>query len=154
MNVYRLTRKKHLNDFSGKGAALCGARWNSKGTEVIYASESRALAMAEVAVHLSLDTLPKDFVMLEIEIPDSVTFSPTISPDSLDSNWNMFPHQLNTQQIGDQFVNDNQYCVLKVPSAVVKGDYNLLINANHPDFQQIKVVSFEDFPFDQRYIYH
>jgi hypothetical protein len=62
-------------ELSGKGAALSGNRWNSKGTELIYCADSRALAMAEVAVHVSLSILPKDYVMVEIVIPTTVTIS-------------------------------------------------------------------------------
>lgn len=58
MKVYRLARRKYKIELSGKGAAKSGNRWNSKGTEVIYCADSRALAVAEVVVHLSLATLP------------------------------------------------------------------------------------------------
>lgn len=152
MKVYRLARLKHLSEFSGKGAALCGARWNSKGTEIIYTSNSRALAMAEVAVHLSLDNLPQDFVMLEIDIPDKLSFAPAILPASLPSDWNQFPHPLSTQLIGDQFVQEQQFCVVLVPSAIVRGDSNILINPNHPDFNKIRITGQENFPFDRRII--
>lgn len=154
MKVYRLTRRKFSHDFNGKGAAICGARWNSKGTEIIYTSESRALAMAEVAVHLSFDTLPSDFMMLEIDIPDTVAFAPTLTVDDLRPNWNVFPHDGNTQLIGDQFIQTNAFCVMKVPSAVVKGDFNILINPMHTDFGKISITDESDFPFDQRFVYH
>jgi RES domain-containing protein len=152
MKVYRLTRKRHLEEFSGKGAALCGARWNSKGTEIIYTSESRALAMAEVAVHLSLDNLPDDFVMLEIDIPDKLAFAPPILVDALDKNWNWFPHSQSTQVIGDRFIRENLHCTVRVPSAIVKGDCNILINPHHADFKKITITNVDDFPFDRRLI--
>jgi RES domain-containing protein len=152
MKVYRLTRKKHLGEFSGKGAALCGARWNSKGTEIIYTSESRALAMAEVAVHLSLDNLPDDFVMLEIDIPDKLSFAPPVSVNLLEKDWNWFPHPPSTQLIGDRFIRENAHCVISVPSAIVKGDCNILINPNHADFRKITITNIDDFPFDRRLI--
>ncbi|MFY8046747.1 MAG: RES family NAD+ phosphorylase [Chitinophagaceae bacterium] len=37
-----------------------------------------------------------------------------------------------------------------MPSAVTKGDYNLLINPAHPDFKKIKIKGVEKFPFDRR----
>lgn len=154
MKVYRLTRRKFIHDFNGKGAAICGARWNSKGTEIIYASDSRALAMAEVAVHLSFDILPSDFMMLEIDIPEAVAFAPAIFADDLHTSWNAFPHDATTQLIGDQFIQANAFCVLKVPSAVVKGDFNILINPFHSDFSMITITDESDFPFDRRFVYH
>lgn len=149
MRAFRLMRRKYPIELSGKGAAISGNRWNSKGTEIIYCAESRALAMAEVAVHISLATLPNDFVMVEVEIPSDVpvTYFPL---DELPESWNSFPHQLRTQNIGDEFVSRRKSCVLKVPSAVVPGDFNILINPHHPDFDSIQIVDQVDFPFDKR----
>lgn len=151
MKVYRLSRKKYAGELSGKGAALSGNRWNSKGVEMIYTSESRALAMAEVIVHLSLDVLPKDFVLLEIEIPDSIPIK-KLSTKKLPENWNAFPHHPATQKLGDAFIKDGMFAVFQVPSAVVNGDSNILINPNHPDFKKIKIASQHPFLFDQRLI--
>lgn len=149
MRVYRLSRKKHAGKLSGKGAALSGNRWNSKGVEMIYTSESRALAMAEVIVHLSLAVFPKDFVLLEIEIPDAIT-KKKLNLKELPEGWNAFPHHPATQQIGDAFIRDGQYAVLQVPSAVVNGDSNYLINPFHIDFEKISIQNATDFPFDNR----
>lgn len=149
MRVFRLIRKKYGIELSGKGAALSGNRWNSKGTVIIYCSDSRALAMAEVAVHLSLSILPKDYVMVEIDIPSSVSIT-YLTNAELPVGWNSFPHLLDTQKIGDDFVSARKNCVLKVPSAVVPGDFNYLINPHHPDFAAIKIIGQEDFPFDLR----
>ena len=72
MIVYRLSREKYKDRLSGYGASLYGQRWNSKGIEVIYTAQSRALANSEVAVHISLGILPKDYHMVEIDIPNSI----------------------------------------------------------------------------------
>lgn len=149
MRIFRLIRKKYGIQLSGKGAALSGNRWNSKGTELIYYADSRALAMAEVAVHLSLSILPKDYVMVEIEIPTSVSIV-SLTTDELPPSWNSFPHLLDTQKIGDDFVAERKSCVLKLPSAVVPGDFNFLINPHHADFASISIKGQEDFPFDSR----
>ena len=149
MEGFRLARKKYAIELSGKGASIAGARWNSKGTEIIYCAQSRALAMAGVAVHLSLATLPSDFVMLTIDIPDDIAME-EINVADLKSNWNIFPSDFSTPLLGDDFVRRNAACILKVPSAVVKGDCNFLINPHHPDFKKIKIIEQSDFPFDKR----
>lgn len=149
MIVFRLSKKKYAKDFNGKGAAMFGNRWNSKGIEIIYTAESRALAMAEVAVHLTLATLPSDYVMIEIEIPEKIKFD-TVDSKKLNWNWNSFPHKMDTQLIGDQLIHENKWCLLKVPSAVVKGDFNVLINPYHAGFKKIKIVKITPFPFDER----
>lgn len=149
MIVYRLAKGKYAQDLSGVGASLFGYRWNSKGIKVVYTASSRALAMAEVLVHLPLDLIPSGYLMLEIEIPTIIGIE-EIDVATLNEDWNRFPHSNQTKQMGDQFFRACQSCVLKVPSAVVKGDYNFLLNPIHVDMKLIKVVSVSEFPFDKR----
>ena len=149
MEVYRLSRVKYAAVLSGKGAAIKGARWNSVGVEIIYTAANRSLAMAEIAVHFTLATLPADYKMITIFIPDNISLL-KLNISDLPADWNMFPHPNSTQAIGDKFVADNKYCVLQIPSVVTYGDYNFLINPNHNDFAGIKITSVEKFPFDKR----
>ncbi len=149
MIVYRLSRKKYAKELSGKGAVLSGNRWNSKGIEIIYTSDSRALAMAEVAVHLTLATIPKDFVFLEISIPDTIEIL-ELNKKRLPKQWNSFPNHPETQILGDSFIREQKYAVMKVPSAVVQGDFNFLMNPHHPKFGGIKILAEFPFLFDQR----
>lgn len=149
MEAYRLSREKFAGTLSGKGAAIKGARWNSVGVEMIYTAANRSLAMAEVAVHFTIATLPDDYVMLTVFIPDSISLQ-KLDSRNLPAGWNLFPHLLTTQSIGDQFIAENKYCVFQVPSVVTQGDYNLLINPNHVEFGLIKIIETEKFPFDQR----
>jgi RES domain-containing protein len=126
-----------------------GGRWNSTGVEIIYTAESRSLAMAEVAVHFTLATLPEDYMMMTLAFPDTLSIHELRESD-LPSNWNVFPHLLTTQTIVDKFIQENKYGLLKIPSAVVKGDFNLLLNPNHKHFKKIQIVEIIKFPFDQR----
>lgn len=149
MRVYRLARKAYALPLSGEGAKLNGARWNTIGTEIIYTAETRSLAMAEVLVHLSLATLPTDFVIITIEIPDDLLIK-EIKTDDLPLNWNVYPHLSSTQKFGDEFVREGKYSLLKVPSVITPGEHNFLINPKNKDFSKIQVISTEAFPFDHR----
>ena len=149
MEVCRLVRQKYSKSLSGKGAALSGNRWNSKGVEMIYTAQSRALAMAEVLVHLPLHQLPSDYKMMCIEIRDSLDIK-TLKNKDLPKLWNALPPHIHSQKIGDDFIMQNQFIALKVPSAVVYGDFNFLINPYHADFSSISIKSVDDFPIDQR----
>lgn len=62
---------KYAKELNSIGARLFGGRWSSKGVEITYIAESRALSMSEVMVQLSLATLPNDYMRVEIEIPNS-----------------------------------------------------------------------------------
>ncbi len=149
MRVFRLSKRKYAKALDGKGAAKAGNRWNSKGTEMIYTAESRALAMAEVAVHLSWALLPKDYVMIEIEIPDTTPIY-TVQKENLADDWAMHPPRKSTQRLGDEFIGMQKYLIMQVPSAVVSGDLNYLINPNHKNFDVVKIKSIMPFIFDQR----
>lgn len=149
MELFRLTRTKFSKSLSGKGAAEKGARWNSNGIEMIYTAANRSLAMAEVAVHFTLATLPTDYLMMTIFVPDDIAIK-KLKISELSSDWNEFPHPISTQKIGDKFIRENKYCVFQVPSSVTKGDFNYLINPNHKEFTKIKIIRVEDFPFDIR----
>lgn len=149
MEAYRLSRREFAKPLSGKGAAIKGGRWNSPGVELIYTASNRSLAMAEVAVHLTLATLPDDYVMTTVFLPDDISLERIAEP-GLPENWNVFPHLRSTQAIGDSFAVELISCVLQVPSAVTKGDHNLLINPHHKDFSKIRIVNIEPFPFDMR----
>ena len=149
MEAYRLAREKFADILSGKGAALKGARWNSVGVELIYTASNRSLAMAEIAVHFTLATVPADYMMMTIFIPDEISLLKLNAKD-LPAGWNVFPPPSSTQITGDKFVTDNKYCVLQIPSSVTQGDYNILINPNHAEFKKIKIINRDKFPFDKR----
>jgi RES domain-containing protein len=149
MIVFRLSKSKFSADLSGKGAEKSGGRWNSKGTAVVYTSESRALCTTEIAVHTPLGNLPFDYVLVTIEIPDDIHII-IISNNEIPASWNTIPHSHETQEIGDNFVQEGKSAVLKVPSVVVQGDYNYIINPGHPEAAKIKIKSIELFNFDER----
>jgi RES domain-containing protein len=152
MQVFRLARAPYAKILSGSGAALKGGRWNSIGVEMIYTAANRALAMAEVAVHFTAATLPDDYMMVTLQIPDDLVIQ-QISTDALADDWNIYPPLLSTQRIGDDFVRENRFPVFRVPSAVVQGEFNLLLNPHHPDFKRITIEEIQKFPFDSR-IFH
>jgi RES domain-containing protein len=149
MELFRLSKSKYVSELSGEGARLFGGRWNSKGVEVIYTSESRSLALAETLVHLSLKrftsgthcllvvTLPKEASLIEIEIQE------------LPADWNKFPSPPALAYMGDKWAKDRNSLALKVPAAAVLGEYNYILNPNHPEFKDIK-WRLEKFPYDER----
>ncbi|MCR9171114.1 MAG: RES family NAD+ phosphorylase [bacterium] len=149
MEVFRLSREKYKDSLSGRGAALRGQRWNSAGVEIIYTSSSRALAMAEVGGHLPVGILPKDYHMVEILIPDRVDIY-NLPEKDLPDGWDTIPKNGSAQGVGNEFVEKNEFAVMRVPSASVKGDFNYLLNPHHSDFKHIKITHTYPFQFDPR----
>lgn len=148
MIVYRLSKSKYSADLSGKGAEKAGGRWNSKGVAMVYTSASRALCTAEVAVHVPLGIVPADYELVTIDIPDDSVTETHIK--DLPVDWRSFPHSNSTQKLGDRFVHEGKFLVLKVPSVVVQGEYNFLINPKHEEAAKVRVVNKEPFLFDKR----
>jgi len=153
MRVYRIERKKYLNEtLEGIGASKSeGFRWNSKHTRIVYTSESRSLALLEIAVHLDLnEDLPGDRYFVEIEIPDDIRIT-ELDISDLPENWDIKPPTTGTQYIGDDFVKSNVSAVLKVPSCIIHQEFNYLINPHHPDSTRIKVISKNKLLIDERF---
>jgi len=148
MIVFRLSKSKYAKDLTGKGAEKSGGRWNSKGVAMLYTSESRALCTTEIAVHTPLGDVPNDYRIISLEIPNN-SFS-VLKETALPSDWKSFPHPDSTQKLGDKFIADRKYPVLKVPSAVVQGEHNFLLNPYHKEFSKVKILSDEPFSFDER----
>ena len=73
MRVWRITRSVHAaSPLSGEGAARSGNRWNSAGVRIAYTSTSRALAVLEMLVHVTRDTIPEDIVLIPVDVPASL----------------------------------------------------------------------------------
>ena len=149
MIVFRLSKSKHSKDLSGKGAEKFGGRWNSKGVAILYTSDSRALCTAEIAVHTPLGNIPFDYEVTLIKIPQKIII-PELEISELPLDWKSIPHSHSTQEIGDKFIEDQKFLAIKVPSAVVQGEFNYLINPAHSDFKSISIEKTEPFTFDER----
>jgi RES domain-containing protein len=98
MKVFSLSRKKHATPLSGKGAAKYGARWNPGDIALIYTAQNRSLAMAEVAVHLTLATLPEDYMVITIDIPEDIKVKQLTEAD-LPEDWQAFPNPYPSVQV-------------------------------------------------------
>lgn len=105
--------------------------------------------MAEIAVHTPLGVVPKNYILITIEVPKPVRIK-LLNPKRLPDNWREFQFTQSTQLLGDEFIKAEKFAVLQVPSAVVQGDFNFLINPRHKDFSKIKWKSAEPFSFDER----
>lgn len=153
MRVYRIERARYVpTALSGLGAAQSeGARWNSLHTPMVYTSESRALAMLEVAVHLDLsEDVPTDRYLVVIDIPDDLHIM-TLNKEALPPQWEAKPPTSNSQRIGDDFIRHQAAAVFQVPSAIVSDECNYLINPLHPEAVRIRVVETAPFAFDLRW---
>ena len=149
MRYYRIAKDAYISDMTGAGARIHGGRWNHKGSSVIYVSESRALATTEYLVHAPMSLLPSKLKLATIAVDKKASVE-TIDLKSLPKNWRISPAPSALADIGNHWLHQNRTLILRVPSVVVAGDYNALINPAHPDFKHVKIHSIVDYELDSR----
>jgi len=152
MRVWRICKEEHVaTAFTGEGAMLYGGRWHHPGTPVVYCSESRALAALEQLVHLHRNRLPPNFVCFEVGIPDGLEMG-EVRPEALPAKWRLQPGPPELRDIGTHWTEAGKTVVLQVPSAVVPGEHNFLLNPRHPDFGRLAIGDPEPFVLDERLV--
>ena len=148
--VFRLLRQPFAaQPFDGEGSYRYGGRWSSPGTRLVYTSEHLSLAMLEYLVHLDPERPPADLVLAAAELPEDLARE-TISEASLGPEWREFPAPASLATVGDTFVREGRVPLLAVPSALVRGERNWLLNPAHPEFARIRVLPPEPFLYDPR----
>ncbi len=149
ISAWRITKGKYANKaFSGTGARKYGGRWNSPGTAMVYTSETQSLAVLEMLVHLDGPDLLQEYVLIGVEIEESLLRD--LDPSILPRNWRTDPAPLLLRKIGDDWVVAQTSVALRVPSTLVPGESNLLLNPAHTDFQRVAIGKPFAFSFDPR----
>ncbi len=147
--MYRIARSRFINDLSGEGARIYGGRWNSKGTSVLYSSLNRSLATLEVLANVTNEDLPVDLCIAEIKIFDNAEVK-TVSISELPGDWDSYPAPLILNKFGNEWIKENKMLCLRVPSAVVKKEWNILLNPDHQQFRYVKITNIDEINFDNR----
>ncbi|MEB2346223.1 MAG: RES family NAD+ phosphorylase [Deltaproteobacteria bacterium] len=150
MRVFRLCKAEHApTAFRGEGAALYPGRWHHAGTRIVYTAESRSLAVLEQLVHLSRNRLPPHFVCFAVDVPDDLEV-PALAPAGLPPDWRRQPGPPALRDLGTRWAASRASACLAVPSAIVPGERNLLLNPAHPDFPRLAIGPAEPFALDER----
>src|SRR5665213_727489 len=116
MIVYRITLAIHSMKLLASGYP---ARWNSKD-------------------------LHMNFNVMQIVVPEEIVLQ-KIKETDLIKGWKEFDKMPYTQSLGDQWVRELKSAILQVPSTIVSGDSNYLLNPWHKDFQKIKLIRTDPF---------
>lgn len=149
MRIFRIARSKYIEDLSGEGAKLYGGRWNRVGDPLLYFAENLSLCMLEILVHVDFGKLPLDYSYIEIEIPDEF-ITTIISVDFIHPNWRTEEAINQLQMYGSDWLRKQSTLAMKVPSAVLPKENNMLINPNHIDFASVKIIDTGKMDFDPR----
>lgn len=143
-----MSKKRAAGAFTGEGARLYGGRWNFPGIPVVYVAESLSLAALELLVHLKATRLGLPYVAFEVEFDDAL--ATLLGDEEIPENWRDEPPPPSTMEVGTFWATRRESAVLSVPSVLVPGERNYLLNCEHPQFEEIEIVKEESFSFDPR----
>lgn len=101
---------------------------------MVYTATSRPMAVLEMLVHISSRRVIPDVRLFDLEIPDELIAE--LKP--LPHDWGVFPYQASAAAAGDRWVRANASVALRVPSAVLTKEHNILLNPAHPEFRRVK----------------
>jgi RES domain-containing protein len=149
MKFWRICRRRYAAEAaSGEGARLYGGHWNSRGVRVVYASASLALAAVETFVNLEPNLRPEDLVSIEGEIPEGIQVA-KVDPKTLPKRWHETRDE-SLRRFGDEWIEAGRTVALLVPSAAIRGEWNVLLSTAHAEFSKVKFQKPGPFKFDAR----
>jgi RES domain-containing protein len=128
---------------------VVSGRWTTKGRRVVYTAETLSLAALEFLVHVDKTMLPPDLVQIEIDLPDRVAVA-ALEPSAIPSHWRTYPAPHALQRLGDAWLAEGSTAVLRVPSALIPEEHNVLLNPEHRDARKITVIAQREFEYDAR----
>jgi RES domain-containing protein len=149
ITAYRISKAAYAAEmWSGHGARLYGGRWNSKGRDVVYAAENRALAALEQLVHLIPPRVLRGYVISSITFQEAQVRR--VELRRLPARWNAPVPPAALRRIGDEWLESGVDPVLAVPSAVMPFEWNYLLNPRHVAFEKMARSGPVQFAYDER----
>lgn len=149
MIVYRIANARYKEaTLSGIGAEKVGGRWNEQGTRAVYCSENISLALLEYYVHSQNSAfLPSHILVAQVEFPDDFVVEQLAE---LPKRWNQYPYSSKTTSVFTEFARSRDAFALRVPSAIVPLETNIILNPLFKDFGKVEVKEFTELPLDGR----
>ena len=87
-----------------------------------------------------------EWVTIPVDIEDTLIEI----ADPLPDDWRHLPAPKSTRELGSRWVAQSRSVVLRVPSIIVDGEFNYLLNPRHPDFARLRIGEARPVSFDPR----
>lgn len=146
MELFRISLAVYADKLYAPGFP---GRWNLEGEEVIYASSSRSLACLENMVHRKGRGDNLKYSTMVIYAPDTSSVT-QVNLSDLSPSWNQGSDFFDCQFIGSEWFRKKKSLLLKVPSAVIPDEFNVVIHTSHPEFSEVSLIKILPFSFDRR----
>ena len=115
---------------------------------VVYTAGSQSLAALEMLVHLDSSELLQKYVLFEVAIEESLVTQ--VERSQLPRDWRADPPPEKVRALGDEWALGAVSAVLRVPSVLVPGEDNFLLNPRHANFPKLRIGKPAPFEFDPR----
>jgi RES domain-containing protein len=141
MRLWRIEKSVFANEVrTGNGAQIHGGRWNSPGRPAIYCAGSLSLAMLEVLAHVSTEEdAGEKRVFFTVDVDDQ--WVEEIAMTDLPRSWRSALNVGPCRRLGDAWLGRGHSVALRVPSALVAGEFNGILNPVHPHYRKAAIWS-------------
>ncbi len=147
MIVHRIGHKDFISDKEGLGAKKYGGRWNPPGIACLYCSQTLSLSVLEKFVHAQGKTDMVNLATISFNIPAVVQLY-TVEVKKLEKDWSN--NIAYSQWLGQQILEDKSFAGFIVPSVIIPGEMNVVLNTVSPLFKKIKAAQPLPFQLDAR----
>jgi RES domain-containing protein len=146
MRIYRISHRDFLPQSPG-GSLRRSGRWHVKGTPVLYASVSLALAVLELkANEIPFEHLRDEYHFAEADIAG---LPQEAVPESFyETDWRRDIES--SRGYGSRWVGAARASILRVRSTALPVEWNYILNTAHPDFAKVTFTDPRPIPLDPR----
>jgi RES domain-containing protein len=149
--VWRLAPPTYAAVLDGEGNRVTGARWNSPGRGVVYASANLSLCVLETYAHIppALRLSIPEFRAVRMSAPDDAGVT-QVTVSELEGILTSSNPEDSFRNIGDRWLRDAAHLLLIAPSVIVPEELNVMLNPAHPRMRDVRIESTRPFRFDPR----
>jgi RES domain-containing protein len=147
MEFYRIAQAKYADTLNASGKE---GRWNKDNQFVIYCSHSLSLATLEKLVAFGGIQPFDQFKLMVINVMDESAVE-SLSLNDLPSDWQKVSAYHKLHRITSAWYTAQKSLIMKVPSAIIPQEINVVINTRHPEFiNNVTIRQTENYFWDQR----
>jgi len=146
-----LWRISQYHELDGIGGLRAPGRWHKQGSRIVYCAPNPSAALLEVLVHIRIDIgdLPDPLDYLEIDVPDTLA-AESVDAAALGRSWQTNDEA--TQRAGDAWLRSMRTALLRVPSVITPGTWNVLINPRHSESAEVRIIGIHRHSIDRRLV--